>query len=200
MRKPEIVPQRATKSQRKPDIGTSPSSSKSGLFRSKMISLKHRNVNQILWPSPESYLGTLDKWLAGSQPEGDKGQHQIQASSHNTNTNTRDLTMPQIRASDSQIDHFAGPIDWRDHNLSEEGRQIVSQCAASPNFWLHFEPTHFLVAYFEKRSICHTVFLLALPIFNIENRQRLIGNPSCCLMKLLLTRVPKHWQMRICTF
>ena len=39
--------------------------------------------------------------------------------------------MPQIRASDSQIDHFAGPIDWCDHNLSEEGRQIVEIFSAS---------------------------------------------------------------------
>ena len=154
------MPQRATKSQRKGGLWTSSSLSNTSLFRSKMISLKLRNVNHLLWPSPESYLGTLDKWLAGSQPEGDKGQHQIQASSHNTNTNTRDLTMPQIRASDSQIDHFAGPIDWRDHNLSEEGRQIVSQCTASPHFWLHFEPIHFLVAFFwEKEYLPYSLFI-----------------------------------------
>ena len=50
--------------------------------------------------------------------------------------------MPQIRASDSQIDHFAGAIDWCGHDLSEDGGDKLfldaQQLVDSSDFFLLF--------------------------------------------------------------
>ena len=106
-------------------------STRDDLWRSPMWIHVHRSLN------PISRLP--DKWLEwGQRPASNTGPAAPYKYRYRRHTNTNKSTI-QIQASNSQIDHFAGAIDWP-RVIWRGGRQIVSQCPAGPQTWLHFEP------------------------------------------------------------
>ena len=106
-------------------------STRDDLWRSPMWIHVHRSLN------PISRLP--DKWLEwGQRPASNTGPAAPYKYRYRCHTNTNKGTI-QIRASNSQIDHFAGAIDWP-QVIWRGGRQIVSQCPVGRQTWLHFEP------------------------------------------------------------